>query len=302
MTASPAQVHPSEATIAFWTSNLIPELDLWYWNDSPIDVDLTGCQVVPREALSTHPTLSEIHYINAYCRWQRSPETHQILLADRGWVTRLHDDERFRVLAMQVELKRGLVYPRWQFDSIPPELERYVVGDTLVLGGSIWSELPDDLRRPFVLRESLAWDDHAYFPLPDDAPDHLQAMANTFIDDVHGANCLSTTAFCFTGEPQVLHRWMFQLEFGGLLERSGYRPSLTEPPETGDVVTFAQDGTIQHATFCVGPNRYLNKNGQTMFNPIKVVDQVMLDEVWADHDRVIYRRHAKALSPERLTT
>lgn len=248
---------------------------------------------MPREALGTHPTLSEIHYINAYCRWQRSPETQQILLAGRGWITRLHEDERSRVLAMQVDLDRGLVYPRSRFDSIPPTLERYGVGDTLVLGGSIWSELPDDLRRQFVLRESLAWDDHACFRLPADAPDHLHGMANTFID-VHGANCLSTTAFCFTGEPQVIRRWMFQPEFAGLFERSGYRPSLAATAGSGDVVTFAQDGTIQHATFCVGPNRYLNKNGQTMFNPIKVVDQAMLDEAWADHDRVIYRRHAKA--------
>lgn len=301
MIASPAQVQPSEATITFWTSGLIPKLDLWYWNDSSIDVDRSGCELVPWEALRTHPTLSEIHYVNAYCRWQRSPETHQILLADRGWITGLRDDERFRVLAMQVELERGLVYPRSHFDSIPPELERYVVDDVFVLGGSIWSELPDDLRRQFVLRESLAWDDHACFPLPDDAPDHLQGIANTFMN-VHGANCLSTTAFCFTGEPQVTHRWMFQLEFADLLKRSGYRPSLTKTPESGDVVTFAQDGTIQHANFCVGPNRYLNKNGQTMFNPIKVVDSAMLDETWADHDLVIYRRHAGALSSERLTT
>ncbi len=61
-----------------------------------------------------------------------------------------------------------------------------------------------------------------------------------------------------------------------------------------DIVIFEIEGKVIHAAWCVEHDRFLNKNAQSRFAPIRIVDWKMLDTDWLadwpDTTWKIYRR------------
>jgi hypothetical protein len=236
-----------------------------------------------------HSTFQDILYVNAYLHWQMPPEVTRLIVSGPDWIARLGAEVRRRVLERQVALRRGLVFPRDSFATLPDALEAFVVGNDVVLCHAAWDALPDDLRRQVLLREQARWDDVACFPAPDDAPEHIRAIANTF-GQPDGANCLSTTAYCVTGQAWLRDLWLFQPAFRDLIARHGYLPAPDCSPCPDDVVTFEVEDVIIHAAYCLGDDRFINKNGQSRFNPIRIVDWAMLRAGWPEAAVVTHRR------------
>lgn len=287
--ATLVRVQPTRETLRHWADHLLPDLDVWFWDDGKPGIDLTACLVMPRADYLQHPTFRDIRYVNAYLHWQMPAEVTHMIVSGPAWIMGVAASDRQRVLEKQVDLRRGLVYPRTHFDTLPESLQAHAVNDHVVLCHAAWEQVPDPIRRQVLLREQQSWDDAECFELPDDVPDHVRTVANTF--GMHeGTNCLATTAYCVTGEMWMRDLWMHQPAFRDLIDRHGYRPMPGVVPNAGDVVTFEADGDIVHAAYCVEPDRFLNKNGQSRFNPTRVVDWAMLDADWTDTICVIYRR------------
>jgi hypothetical protein len=302
MVEAPAQlmVRTTEETLAHWAEHLLPRLDVWYWDDDALDLDLSGCMVLPRADYLKHPTFQDITYVNAYLHWQMPSNVSRIIVSGPDWVTRLDDADRAALLGKQVALKRGLVVPLSFLDRVPFELRPYVTGDSVVLCHASWKGLPSCIQQGVLRHEQRRWDDVESYAVPANAPTHIRDIANTF-GTVEGANCLGTTAFCVTGESWMRDHWMHQGPFLSIIERHGYRPDLECAPSPGDIVVFESNDTVVHAAYCVDEDRFINKNGQSRFNPVRVVDWAMLSVDWDSASCTTWRRSVTGPSPLRST-
>lgn len=284
-------IHPSRNTLSRWVDLLTTEQDIWYWDDQPVDFDLTGCEVLPRQVYLKHPVYSGIHYVNAYWHWRMPKTVSRLIVSEPGWIERLPVSDRESVVSKQVELDRGLIVPTSHFDEIPASLEPYVVDEKIVVSRSVWKSLGHAEQFIALQREMRLWDDVECFPVPDHVADHIRAIANAY-GDAHGSNCLGTTAYCITINARHRDTWMHQPEFIDVLASAGYDAIESTEPLAGDVLVFLDaEDEIVHAVYCLGDDRFLNKNGQSMFNPVQVVNQSMLESDWHTFEWVVYRQH-----------
>ena len=285
------QLVPSAETLQLWADELIPE-DVWYWDDSPLDLDLTGCQVMTRETYRSDPTYHNIRYMNAYCEWQMSAEVTRVIVSDQAWIGSLSVTDRQRVLQKQVELKRGRVFSIASFGELPSQLQEYAVADQVVLGQAVWAGLPTAIQHRALLAEQRGWDDLDYLPVPDTAPQHVQAVANTYVPH-EGTNCFAISVYGATANPELLTTWL-TVSPVDVVTPLGYRLVPDVEPITNDIVIIELEGRVVHAVWCIDDDRFLNKGGQSRVSPIRVVDWKMLDANWLadwpDTTFKVYRR------------
>ena len=287
------QVVPTPELIHLWADELFPgDIDIWYWDDSPLDLDRTGCQILTREAYRSHPTYNTIRFMNAYHEWKMPAEVTQVIVSDQAWIGHLSAADRQRVLQKQVDLKRGLVFPAAWFGELPAQLQEFVVADQVVLGQAVWASLPPAVQHRALLAEQRRCGEVDCLPVPDDAPPHVRAIANTF--SLHeGTNCFAITAYGANADPELLSTWLTVSPID-IVEPLGYRQVPDAEPMADDIVIFELDGKVVHAVWCVGRDQFLNKNAQSWFAPIRIVDWKMLDAEWLadwpDTSVTLYRR------------
>lgn len=289
MAATSFRIQPSADTLTHWADNLLPDLDVWFWDETDLVPHASRCLVISRADYLRHPEFQDIRYVNAYLHWQIPPEVTRMIVSGPGWISTVSGPDRNRILGKQVNLKRGLVFPESWFRDLPGTPEPFVVDDSVVLCHAAWSQLPDESRRAVLLSEQQRWDDVDCLPVPPGTPDHIRSVTNAF--GYHeGANCLGITAYCVTGEDWMRRHWMYQPEFRNLLTRCGYRPASDQSPVAGDIVTFEADDRLVHAAYRVKTDRFLNKNGQSRFNPIRIVDWQCLEADWREATHKTYRQ------------
>ncbi|MGC4189985.1 MAG: hypothetical protein QM589_01960 [Thermomicrobiales bacterium] len=285
------QVQPPPEMLRLWAEHLIPApRDVWYWDNSPLDFDLTGCQVMTRDAYRADAAYNTISYDNAYLSWKMPSEVVQLIISDPEWIGDLPGDDRQRVLQKQVDLKRGLVFSAGWFGDLPAELQEFLVDDQVVLGQSVWASLPTDILHHVLRAEQRRWDEVDCYPVPANAPAHVRAVANSFIPQ-EGTNCFAIAAYGATENAWLLREWFKPPAFHALLEANRYQPVPASEPIADDIVIFERDGDTMHAAWCATHDRFLNKNGQSWFNPVRIVNWEMLKAEWPEATRTtIYRR------------
>lgn len=290
------QVVPTPELIRLWADELVPgDIDIWYWDESPLDLDLTGCQVMTQEAYRSSPTHNDIRYMNAYCEWLMPAEATRVIVSDRAWIGMLSTADRQRVLQKQVGLKRGLVFPAAWFGELPAELQKFMVADQVVLGQAVWASLPTAVQHRELLAYQRWCDNVDCYPVPDDAPPHVQAIANTFSPH-EGTNCFAITAYGATADSDLLATWLTVSPID-IVAPLGYRQVPDVEPIAEDIVIFEIEGKVIHAVWCLGNDRFLNKNAQSRFSPIRIVDWKMLDTNWlADWPGTIWTIYRRGTS------
>jgi len=290
-TDSLTQVLLTPEMLQLWAENLIPKpRDVWYWDNSPLDFDLTSCHVMTREAYRADAVYNTISYDNAYLSWLMPSEAVQLIISDPEWIGDLPGDDRQRVLQKQVKLKRGLIFSADWFGDLPAELQEFLVDDQVVLGRSIWESLPTGIQHRALRAEQRRWEEVDCYPVPEGAPAHVRAVANTFIPQ-EGTNCFAIAAYGATGHAWLLREWFKPPAFHALLEANRYQPVPAPEPIADDIVIFERDGDTIHAVWCVGSDRFLNKNGQSWISPVRIVDWEMLKTEWPEAtSTTIYRR------------
>jgi hypothetical protein len=290
-TAPVNQVVPTPEMIRLWADELIPG-DVWYWDDSPLDLDLTGCQVMTQKAYRSNSTYNDIRFMNAYCEWLMPTEATQVIISDRAWIGKLSAADRQRVLQKQVDLKRGLVFPVAWFGELPAQLQEFVVADQVVLGQAVWAGLSPAIQHRVLLAYQRRCDEVDCYPVPDGAPQHVRAIANTFSPH-EGTNCFAITAYAVTEDSDLLSTWLTVSPMD-LVAPLGYREVPNVQSIADDIVIFELEGRVVHAVWCLGNDRFLNKGGQSWFAPIRIIDWKMLDAdwlaEWPDTTFKVYRR------------
>lgn len=266
----------------------MPGITLWLWDDAPIpNLHLAIC-ILPREELRSDPVAGAIEMVNAFQLWAISEDAKQIILDDGSWLDSLSLDDRDGVCRKQIALNRGRCVPADRFPEFESQMEEATFDDRVVLNFQRWTNTSDANRRAVVLAELPDWDEPDAYIVPEAAPAHVLEIANRFHQQ-DGINCLSTVSYALTEDDSLFCTWMDQPVFRKVLKNTGYAPTAESLIISGDVVAFHDEQDIVHAAYALTPDRFLNKNGQSSFNPVKVIDLETLRAEWVDYSKVIYR-------------
>lgn len=120
----------------------------------------------------------------------------------------------------------------------------------------------------------------------------LKPFANTF-SNRQGANCLAAVLFAVSNGVQewFIYEWIHQKTLTETLNQYNYAAYLGDKIQNDDVIVWKdEDGVIQHAAYHLGDGLYFNKDGQTMFNPWKILKKERLYKDWEHLTPVKYRR------------
>ncbi|WP_214762380.1 hypothetical protein [Exiguobacterium sp. s146] len=290
----PIPLMPTEEVVQVWMASMVPPMDL-FMADAGLVARLgtdANVLIVPRSEFDVHPSYRDIRMANAYTYWTIDREAAFVLHASPGWVATLLPDVRRELLAYQVTIGRGLVFPATdlEMDSLSTSIVTVDDGSYFILHQSAFQAMSDEMRRRLTFEYAKAWDEWTACLVPDTCPTHVQRLANTF-PVTSGGNCLAATLFAVTGADWMATQWVHSGTFLQTLGQAGYVRIESETTERGDVLTFVDEaGRVQHATYCIGAGLFFNKNGQTLFNPWKLIQEHELFEAWGDYTCHIYRR------------
>lgn len=283
-------IAPTEEDLSHWIREFVPKQMLWYWDDDEIPNHELAARIVPREDISKHPDITDIHQVNAFHLWAMPEAVTKLVVDDGSWISSLSANQRSLASAKQVAFNRGLCISQYRFGDGVHFPDGAISGETVVLDPDLWHSLPETARRKVIETELPEWDDSISFPIPESTSDHLKEIANRFILQ-QGVNCLSVTAYAITGNQDDLMQWMNRTDFARVLQTNGYTRTAEPYQAPGDVILFRDaEGNIVHAGYILQPNRLLNKNGQSSFNPITITDFQRLRDQWQDFTGQIYRQ------------
>lgn len=261
--------------LAAWTKAFVPRLDLFFVEETELAAfgdELAEVLVIPRKEFMAHSEYRRLEFATNYQYWNIDKHKTHVLVAQPDWVEQLNPEKKKQLLKSQAAAGRGLVFP----DSLLPEAPLNSVvqldgRDVIVMQSAVWGRLAQPVKERFLAAYALLWDTQDGHPLPEGAPPHLSSLANRY-SATHGSNCLSAVLFAISGQAWMAGEWVHPQTFQYALHQYGFIPCSKEA-DSGDVVVWSNaEGTVQHASYCLENGLFFNKNGQTFFNPWKVID------------------------------
>ena len=290
-------IEPSREQIEKWIEEYVPNKDLYFLKEQDLHTFgnyLNHILVIPKDEFFQHESYNQIQIANSYEYWNISTEAKYIIVATSNWFKNLDINKQQQLSRIQVEMGRGLIIPLSSSSNKFSFQEENVVEDNdikyLVLQYEMWSKLPFELKELLIKEYALQWDNWSCNEIPVNTPVHLKKYANTFPID-SGSNCLSSTLFAITEQEWIIYEWVHPQTFLQGLKNAQYYVADTDELKVGDVVTWENsDGIVQHASYYIGDHLCFNKNGQTFFNPWKIVAWSELKKEWKDHNIKIYRK------------
>jgi len=299
------QIHPTEQQIDTWIEIHVPEKDLFFLREEDLTTfknNLQGTLVIPRDELR-YSSYNQIQWVNSYTTWAISKDFQFVIVAQPDWITTLPPPDKEALFHMQHEAGRGLIFPLIYFTemaALPNDHIITVNGEQIVvIQKDMWMKLPYSYQEEAIKAYAQQYDNWTSTETPINLPIQLKKYANKFSTE-SGANCLAATLYAISPYPEreewIIYEWIFQKTFIEGLKSSFY--SLTDEEfRKGDVVAWVnEEGIIQHAAYCIDNHLFFNKNGQTIFNPWKVVHWDALKEEWKRYTTCVYRKSSKIRS------
>lgn len=288
------ELFPTKDLIQEWFQIFMPPYDLFMSNQELLDQipSSPSILVIPRDEFFNHPTYREVNLANAFTYWTINKMITHVIHAPAGWLDMIPNELRNDLLVYQAEMERGLVFSVNE-KQVPPKLVPFVVetsvGKRLVLQQNGWEQLTESEKREFILTYAKEWDNWTGIASISNFPEHIKARANVF-PKTGGGNCLGATLFAVTGADWMLSHWVHPQTFQQTLLHAGYNRVETTEHKRGDVFLFLDEtSSIRHATYHVEQDVFFNKNGQTIFNPWKLIDYTELMKYWGSYKLEIYR-------------
>lgn len=293
------QIQPSQEQINTWIENHVPEKDIFFLKEQDLNTFknyLKETLVMPRDELR-YSSYNQIQWVNSYTTWNISKDFQFVIVAQPDWILTQALPDREVLFRMQYEAGRGLVFPLTYFSQLAALPKEYIINvndeEVIVIQKDMWMKLPKSYQEEAIKAYAQEYDDWTSTEIPANIPAHLRKYANTF-STTPGANCLAATLYAISTNPErqewIIEEWIFQNTFIEGLKNAGYSPT-DEEFRKGDVVAWVNDdGIIQHAAYCIDNHLFFNKNGQTFFNPWKIVEWDELQEEWKRFTPQVYRK------------
>jgi hypothetical protein len=294
------QINPLQEQINAWTENYVPEKDLFFLREEDLIIfknDLAGTLVIPRAEFSNHTSYNKIQWVNSYETWNVSMDAQYVIVAQQSWITSLTRSTKEALFHIQHKVGRGLIFPISYFSETEALPEDYVIHEAeekfVIIQHNMWKKLPTRYKEELLSMYAKLWDEWTSTKSPTTLPAHLEKYANTFSANP-GSNCLAAVLYAISSKPikdeWIIHEWVHGETFALGLRNASF--SLTEEHfQANDVVAWVNDeGIIQHAAYCIDGDLFFNKNGQTFFNPWKIVHGDELKKEWEKYTPSVYRK------------
>ncbi len=281
------EIQPSIKVIENWVRDYVPDKDIFFLPEKDLgnfEEYLQNALIIPREEFFKHHSYMQIQLANSYEYWNISEEVQYVVVADSDWINSLSQKKKEQLFQIQKQVERGLIYPIFNLSielSFPKDNIIDVNEDRyLILQKAMWDHLSFEIKASLIKEFAQEWEDWTCLAFPEKAPMHLKKFANTF-PSASGSNCLSAALFSVTQQEWMLHEWVHPETFIQNLKKANYSLTSSQEIKAGDVVIWEDSkGVIQHASFHIGDNLFFNKNGQTFFNPWKIVEFSELKKMW----------------------
>lgn len=288
-------IQPSKYQIKNWVEKYVPEKDFFFIQKENLPVfeeEIGKVLLIPKDEFFNHASYKQIQLANSYEYWNLSKEVDFVMVANANWITELPPSKKERLLQIQLKMNRGLIFPLSYFSEIPLLLEENIVkgneNESVVLYSNLWEKLSFSIKEQLVKKYSQQWDEWVSEDIPERLPMIMKKYTNTFPTE-GGSNCLAATLFAITQQEWMIHEWVHPQTFKETLDRT-HRQVKTEELIEGDVAVWGTaEGQIQHASYHVGNLFFFNKNGQTFFNPWRIINFRELQAEWKRYSLTIYR-------------
>lgn len=293
-------IRPTEKQLDSWVENYVPEKDLFFIRETDLSLyqdNLEGTLLFPKQEFFKHASYTGIQMVNSYMYWNISKDVEFVIVAHPDWISSLPNERQEALFKLQYELGRGLTGPLAILTDdhlFPKDYIIEVHGEQIgILQRAMWMELPTFVKEEIICRTAQLYDEWTSIQVPASTPAHLSGYANTFSTEP-GANCLAAALFAISSSPDmdewITHEWVHGDTFALGLKNAAF--SKTDDRFTcGDVVVWVDEKEIiQHAAYCIENTLFFNKNGQTFFNPWKIVDWGELVEEWKRFTPIVYRK------------
>jgi hypothetical protein len=123
-----------------------------------------------------------------------------------------------------------------------------------------------------------------------DIPNYINQVANKFVA-IDGCNCLSTTIYGASCDDDILLKWLDVKFFAKKLKELKYVKKSTKDFKSTDIVVFIdKQQNVIHACYCVNKDLFLNKNGQSRFNPIALLPFEHIIKDWSDYEYYVFSK------------
>lgn len=279
-----------------WIEQYVPAKDLFFVKEEHVSLfeeEILQALFIPKEEFFNHASYKQIQLANSYEYWNLSKEFEFVILAHANWITKIAPAKKEILLQIQVQMNRGLIFPRSYFPigSLPLN-EKGVInseGESVVLYADLWEKLSFSAKSHLLKIYAQQWDNWVSEEAPVHLPNMIKKYANTFPIEA-GSNCLSATLFAISQQEWMIHEWVHPQTFIKKLRITHHLIKSEELIE-GDVAVWETDeGQIQHASFHVVNKLFFNKNGQTFFNPWKIIGFDKLQAEWSQYSLKLYRQ------------
>ena len=154
--------------------------------------------------------------------------------------------------------------------------------EKLILSNTLFNKLSSKVKEVLTISYAKEQDDWSALKLPEKLSE-FKRISNVFIDN-DGCNCLATVLYAISKDETYLQKWVTQQEFVENL--SNYKEINDNKFKRGDVVVFYGENNIQHACYSLDGKLFLNKSGQSKFNPILVLK---FEDIYKDWDGLNYK-------------
>ncbi len=257
---------PSKALIKQWTQTLIPPYDVFffkgYTNINEIDSNLISIDEYINE-------FSDIKYINAYEHWNVKTIAKYVYV---DYNNNLLSNNKYKdyIYNQQIECCRGLI-----------------LDNKTLLTNYLFNNLDYEQKEILVLKYAKEIDDWLGYLNTNIAP-YIKKVANKFVEE-DVCNCLAVTLYGATNNDLWLKDWTDENSFVNQLKELNYTKT-NDNYYQDDIVVFKKNERIVHACYCVDGNLFLNKSGQSRFNPIVLLPLDSIIKDWQDCCYEILRR------------
>ena len=294
------QIQPLPEQMTSWIENHVPEKDLFFLREEDLktfESDFSGTLIMPRAEFSKHTSYNGIQWVNSYETWNISKEAHFVLVAKPDWITSLAHSKKKTLFHIQHKMGRGLIFPISYLTETEALPEDYIIRESekqfVIIQKEMWLRLPGSYKEEIIVTNAQQYDEWTSTKSPVALPTHLKKYANTF-STKPGANYLAATLYAISSNPEkdewIVHEWVHGGTFAQGLKNASYSITKDDFREADIVVWVDKEETIQHAAYCIDNHFFFNKNGQTFFNPWKVVHWDELNKEWGKYRTRVYRK------------
>ena len=258
---------------------LIPNVDIYFFCDLPSYIK---DKIIPISVFKQTDYYSDIHYQTFYEYWIILKKIKYVWIDDENEFCSLDKKEQKDILKQQILLQRGTIIQNSKFKDL-----EYAIDNNYVLTNNTWNLLSKTMKKECIIWLINDQEDNTTSQISYSFSPEFAMIGNKYLTK-SGCNCLSLVLYCITEDEKYLSTHIDDIKF--LSKINDYKEITSLDFKPKDIVLFYQDSDLKHASFRLDDKYFLNKNGQSVFNPITLQTFEDLKEDWNSCNKIIIRR------------